>query len=334
MNFARIFFVSLFFVFVSVRVVLAATHPVGSSFITLTPYAVDQNGDYTYVLQGSVPVGDYNNNSDWWGFVSYDIRIIGDNGEILAEINDLNSYGYAHEFNGGTGPELNIYGIIPLNYTGENVNIQLIEDWPDVPYVTENDSVLFEIEQYNLNAARAEMDEANQIGAPAPPIPNMPDADTDSDSDGIPDVSDPTPGNGDADGDGTIDALDSTPNGDPVDSDGDGVPDAPAASPAPAGNVNLTVNVNCAQWGSAKNGEEIEACIADWGEQAVIFFIGVGIVGSLILLPFIGYLLASANPGNIEKGWELLNSWFWGIALLFLSGFIVSIIGRDLFGVS
>ena len=379
MYFARTLFISLLFVFAGVGISFAATDPVNgpnsSSFITLTPYAVDENGHYTYVLQGSVPTSDYNNNSDWWGYVSYDIKIIGDDGTVLGEINDLNYYGYAHELN-MTGPELNIYGIVPLDYMGENVTIQLIENWPDVPYVTENDSVLFEIEQYDLNSAREQMDAANEINAPPPPVPNMPDPAEDSDGDGIPNVSDPdyignlpqtdTDGDGvpdnfdteptrpnDLDGDGILDGDDTDMDGDGVpnrtdtdtdgdgipnssdtntDSDGDGVPDPSDSSPT--GSYSLpAVNVNCATWGSASGGEDITACIASWGAQANRFFIGIGLIASLLLLPFIGYLLASGNPGNIEKGWELLNSWFWGIALLLISGFLVSIIGRDLFGV-
>lgn len=101
----------------------------------------------------------------------------------------------------------------------------------------------------------------------------------------------------------------------------------------------VTVSINCADWRAVsgagdKAGEAIAKCVGDWGAQVNIFFIGIGVIGSLILLPIVGAMWASGNPGNVEKGWEIFNSWFWGLMLLLLSGFIINIFAKDLFGVS
>ena len=95
-----------------------------------------------------------------------------------------------------------------------------------------------------------------------------------------------------------------------------------------------SVTATCQDWSTVKDIETIGQCFAEWGALANRFLIGIAVLGSIFLLPWIGYLWASGQTGNVEKGWEMFNAWFWGLLLLLMSGFIITILGKDLFGVS
>ncbi len=98
--------------------------------------------------------------------------------------------------------------------------------------------------------------------------------------------------------------------------------------------ASVPTSAGCGDWSGITDMDQFVTCIAEWGGRANLFIIGAGVLSSLFLLPIAGYMYASGNPGNIEKASEIITSWMWGIILLLIAGFIINIIGNDLFGVS
>lgn len=60
--------------------------------------------------------------------------------------------------------------------------------------------------------------------------------------------------------------------------------------------------------------------------------IAVGVVGSVIMLPYAFVLISTGQPENIQKGWDWIKSIGVGLIILILSSTIIRLIGRQVLG--
>lgn len=79
---------------------------------------------------------------------------------------------------------------------------------------------------------------------------------------------------------------------------------------------------------------DYDSKIMDFSALATRFLIGIAIFASVFLLPYIGVLMASGNPENINKGKEWLFSWLSGLLFLLMSGIIVRLIGSEILNIA
>lgn len=107
-------------------------------------------------------------------------------------------------------------------------------------------------------------------------------------------------------------------------SDGGSNPDLPPGpiSPGPSGSTPGVKHIR----------ERDVSNLVLFFQSAQYYAIAVGVLISLFMIPYIGILLASGDPENVEKGMDWLRSFLGGLLLLVFSGLIIRIFGTDFLG--
>lgn len=69
--------------------------------------------------------------------------------------------------------------------------------------------------------------------------------------------------------------------------------------------------------------------IKEYANKVLTVLIVFGVLVVLVMTPYIGFLLASGDPGNIKAAYEWIQSLIYGLVLLALSGTIIGLVGSD-----